>query len=242
MKHYSQTGRRNHGRPFKRLLDTWDRNGSTSGPSSWQIYDDDDDDDDATYNACVVICTIRVYFVCMFNSSPTRCTLYYLFLSWQRKLYVFRVLFAPIIRNTTAAYSHRFCMVLVCYSIGAGTGLGHLKHFSTVSYRLCCLLCTDISECYIVCCLVVLHFVCVVWTWPVPTRYNVSGVDRPNGLIAILQCESTVLASVFCTPRHCGLIYLWSVTDRYQDVRNHKHKKFILSFPKNSDEGIFHLK
>ena len=46
MKRYSPTGRRNHGRPFKRLLDTWDRNGSTSGPTPWQIYDDDDDDDD----------------------------------------------------------------------------------------------------------------------------------------------------------------------------------------------------
>ena len=46
MKHYSPTGRRNHGRPLKRLLDTWDRNGSTSGPAPWQIYDDDDDDDD----------------------------------------------------------------------------------------------------------------------------------------------------------------------------------------------------
>jgi len=31
---------------LKRLLDTWDRNGSTSGPTPWQIYDDDDDDDD----------------------------------------------------------------------------------------------------------------------------------------------------------------------------------------------------
>jgi len=41
MKHYSPTGRRNHGRPLKRLLDTWDRNGSTSGPTPWQIYDDD---------------------------------------------------------------------------------------------------------------------------------------------------------------------------------------------------------
>jgi hypothetical protein len=40
MKHYSPTGRRYHCRPLKRLLDTWDRNGST-----WQIYDDDDDDD-----------------------------------------------------------------------------------------------------------------------------------------------------------------------------------------------------
>jgi len=46
MKRYSPTGRRNHGRPLKRLLDTWDRNGSTSGPTPWQIYDDDDDDDD----------------------------------------------------------------------------------------------------------------------------------------------------------------------------------------------------
>ena len=28
----------------ERLLDTGDRNGSTSGPTPWQIYDDDDDD------------------------------------------------------------------------------------------------------------------------------------------------------------------------------------------------------
>jgi len=42
MKRYSPTGRRNHSRPLKRLLDTWDRNGSTSGPTPWQIYDDDD--------------------------------------------------------------------------------------------------------------------------------------------------------------------------------------------------------
>ena len=45
MKHYSPTGRRNYGRPLKRILDTWDRNGSTSGPTPWQIHDDDDDDD-----------------------------------------------------------------------------------------------------------------------------------------------------------------------------------------------------
>ena len=41
MKHYSPTGRRNHGRSLKRLLDRWDRNGSTSGPTPWQVYDDD---------------------------------------------------------------------------------------------------------------------------------------------------------------------------------------------------------
>jgi hypothetical protein len=46
MKHYSPTGRRNHGRHLKRLLDTWDLNGSTTGPTPRQIYDDDDYDDD----------------------------------------------------------------------------------------------------------------------------------------------------------------------------------------------------
>jgi len=44
MKQYFPTGRRNHGRPLKRLLDTWDRNGSTSGPNPWKIHDDYDDD------------------------------------------------------------------------------------------------------------------------------------------------------------------------------------------------------
>jgi len=42
MKQYSPTGRRNNGRPLKRLLDAWDRNGSTSGPTPWKIDDDDD--------------------------------------------------------------------------------------------------------------------------------------------------------------------------------------------------------
>ena len=45
MKYYSPTGTRNHGRHLKRLLDTWDRNGSKSAPTTWKIYDDDDDDD-----------------------------------------------------------------------------------------------------------------------------------------------------------------------------------------------------
>ena len=42
MKYYSPTGRRNHGRSLKKLLDTWDWNGSTSGPTPWKIYDDDE--------------------------------------------------------------------------------------------------------------------------------------------------------------------------------------------------------
>jgi len=49
MKRYSPNGRRNHGRPLKRLLDTWDRNGSTSGPTPWHIYDDDDNQLDAQF-------------------------------------------------------------------------------------------------------------------------------------------------------------------------------------------------
>ena len=42
MKQYSPTGRRNHSRPLKRLLDAWDRNGSTSGPTAWKTDDDDE--------------------------------------------------------------------------------------------------------------------------------------------------------------------------------------------------------
>jgi len=38
MKHCSPTSRRNHGRPLKRLLDTWDWNQSTSGPTPWRIW------------------------------------------------------------------------------------------------------------------------------------------------------------------------------------------------------------
>jgi len=34
MKYNSPNGRRNHGRPLKRLLDTRDRNRSTSGPTA----------------------------------------------------------------------------------------------------------------------------------------------------------------------------------------------------------------
>ena len=46
MKHYCPTDRRNHGRLLNRLLDTWEWNGLTSGPTPWKIFDDDDDDDD----------------------------------------------------------------------------------------------------------------------------------------------------------------------------------------------------
>ena len=45
MKHFSPTGRRNHDRPMKRLLDMRDRNRSTRGSTPWQIYDDDESHD-----------------------------------------------------------------------------------------------------------------------------------------------------------------------------------------------------
>jgi hypothetical protein len=48
-----------------------------------------------------------ILVIYMFNSGPVHCILYF----FRRWLYMFRVLFAPIIRSTTAAYSHRFCMV-----------------------------------------------------------------------------------------------------------------------------------
>ena len=54
MKDYSPTGKRNHGRPLKRHLVTWDRNGSTSDRTPWQIYDDDNDDDDDDNSVALV--------------------------------------------------------------------------------------------------------------------------------------------------------------------------------------------
>jgi len=58
-KHYSPTGRRNYGRPLKRLLDTWDRNGSTSVPIPWQIYDDDDEVLNTVFTCCYY-CTLQL--------------------------------------------------------------------------------------------------------------------------------------------------------------------------------------
>jgi hypothetical protein len=46
MKNHTPEGRRNQGKPLKRLLDMWDRNGSTSRPAPWLLHDDDDDDYD----------------------------------------------------------------------------------------------------------------------------------------------------------------------------------------------------
>ena len=58
MKHYSPTGRRNYGRPLKRLPDTWDWNGSTSGPTPWQIYGNVME----SKNLAIIMCNI--YWLC----------------------------------------------------------------------------------------------------------------------------------------------------------------------------------
>ena len=75
MKHYSPTGRRNHGRPLKRLLDTWDRNGSTSDPTAWQIYDDDE-------FTCWLLCVyiyIYLFIYNIFNIMYIIFNLYYIY-------------------------------------------------------------------------------------------------------------------------------------------------------------------
>ena len=76
-KNYCPTGRRNHGRLLKRLLDTWDRNGSTGGPTAWQIYDDDDDYEIfnlphvlANYNKGITQCVQHVWNVMAHARKP----------------------------------------------------------------------------------------------------------------------------------------------------------------------------
>ena len=73
MKHYSPTGRRNQGRTLKRLLDTWDRNVSTSGPTPWHIYVvvDDDDDERTTYRMNEPFKLQLLQFSIQFNSNKT---------------------------------------------------------------------------------------------------------------------------------------------------------------------------
>ena len=68
MKRYSPTGRRNHGRPLKRLLDTWDRNGSTSGPTPWQIYDDDELLLENQFSNCFITLSSLAYTASIFLS------------------------------------------------------------------------------------------------------------------------------------------------------------------------------
>jgi hypothetical protein len=89
MKCYSPAGRRNHVRPLKRLLDTWDRNGSTSGPTPWQIYDDDDD-----YNLATILTelsrlpqTVQSFFKSELISQFFKKTLNFLNLEFPYSIY-----------------------------------------------------------------------------------------------------------------------------------------------------------
>ena len=92
MKHYSPTGRKNRGRPLKRLLGTWDRNGSTSGLTPWQTYDDDDDDE-------------TVYSMLVYNIS-IKCVLSLMLLtSWLSNDYSSSLLF----RQTAIAANSCYC-------------------------------------------------------------------------------------------------------------------------------------
>ena len=61
MKQYFPTGRRNHGRPLKRLLDAWDRNGSTSGPTAWKIDDDDDECNGKIFRCFLINCEVHCW-------------------------------------------------------------------------------------------------------------------------------------------------------------------------------------
>jgi hypothetical protein len=63
--------------------------------------------------------------------------MYNILFSWKVfLLYMFRMSHTSIVRSTTVVYSHRFCMVLVCLFHGAGTGVGTLWYFSTVSFSV----------------------------------------------------------------------------------------------------------
>ena len=57
--------------PLKRLLDTWDRIGSTSGPTAWQIYDDDENTSmSLRYKMSCLICDV-VFMLQNISQSTT---------------------------------------------------------------------------------------------------------------------------------------------------------------------------
>jgi hypothetical protein len=55
-------------------------------------------------------------------------------------LNMFRMSHTSIISSTTVVYSHRVFIILVCLFHGAGTGVGTVCHYSTVSFSLVCLI------------------------------------------------------------------------------------------------------
>jgi hypothetical protein len=115
IKHYSPTGRRNHGRPLKRLLDTWDRNGSTGGPTPWQIYDDDDDDDDENYVIHFISCNIiwlshssksyTLFLIKVFRTFHCILWVVFLFFSITNVRILWRHIVCPHFKSPSAIFS-----------------------------------------------------------------------------------------------------------------------------------------
>ena len=91
--HYCPTGRRNHGRPLKRLLDMWERNGSTSGQTPWQIYDDDDDCFCTTTKVTRTLLNVTFYLHCL----SCLCFIYRTDLTLWRRNYFFLNFSTPCI-------------------------------------------------------------------------------------------------------------------------------------------------
>ena len=112
IKYYSPTGRRNHGRPLKRFLDTWDRNVWTSGPTPWKIYDDDDNDDEnfasQNFTADVFVSTILNIIGKCLTKEAGRSFNITSQLTWQgQKLPHHHV--AQLIARAFLASTHRYC-------------------------------------------------------------------------------------------------------------------------------------
>jgi hypothetical protein len=72
--HYSPTGRRNHGKPLKRLLDTWDRKGWTSGPTPWHILSSSSSSSSIYLSVMMMIMTHKVKILHLSSSSTTNCS------------------------------------------------------------------------------------------------------------------------------------------------------------------------
>jgi len=54
-------GKGRHGRPLKRILDLWDRNGATGVPNWCYLDDDDEDDDDVSHSSSFAFFAIFCY-------------------------------------------------------------------------------------------------------------------------------------------------------------------------------------
>ena len=144
MKHYSPTGRMNHGRPLKRLLDTWDRNGSTSGPTPWQIYDDDDYYI-YTHHGHILYKTEIILPLGLFHYEKKFANLKYnqkdatfpRSIYFYKLFYMFQAVPPPIIRSTKLYIQRQVLSNQYCYTIAAGSSIG-----LTIPDAVCTVLCS----------------------------------------------------------------------------------------------------